>query len=218
MTAWQQRCAEFYQRLRILQFRFLSDCARVEGRPVLRQPVQFVGQGTVRIGRNVNLGIYPSPHFFSGYIYIEARSPDSLIQIEDDVCINNNSVLVSDGPGIFIGRGTMLGWHCEIIDSDFHDLHPDRQVSGEAKTGRVVIEENALIGANVKILKGVRIGKNAVIANGAVVTRPVPKNTVAFGNPARGGLGLVPEPAPPQPLERASAPVSPTQPESYTKS
>ena len=50
--------------------------------------------------------------------------------------------------------------------------------------------------ARQKILKGVRIGKNAIIANGAVVTRSVPENAVAFGNPARGGLGLVPEPLP----------------------
>jgi maltose O-acetyltransferase len=87
----------------------------------------------------------------------------------------------------------MLGTHCEIIDSDFHDLHPDRRSDGVAKMGKVVIGENVLIGSNVKILKGVRVGNNAVIANGSVVTRSIPENAVAFGNPARAGLGLVPE-------------------------
>jgi acetyltransferase-like isoleucine patch superfamily enzyme len=50
-----------------------------------------------------------------------------------------------------------------------------------------------LVGSNVQILKGVRIGKNAIIANGSVVTRSIPENAVAFGNPARPGMGLVPE-------------------------
>jgi acetyltransferase-like isoleucine patch superfamily enzyme len=196
MTRLQRKCAGLYQRLRILQFRFLSDCPNVQGKPNIRQPVQFVGQGTIRFSGAATLGWYPSAFFFSGYIYMEARSPSSFIHIEDGVCINNNSVLVSDGAGITIGKGSMLGTHCEVIDSDFHDLHPDRRGNGVAKMGQVVIGENVLIGSNVKILKGVRIGKNAIIANGAVVTRSVPENAVAFGNPARGGLGLVPEPLP----------------------
>jgi maltose O-acetyltransferase len=79
--------------------------------------------------------------------------------------------------------------------ADFHDLHPDRRSDGVAKTGKVVIGENVLIGSNVKILKGVRIGNNAVIANGAVVTRSIPENAMAFGNPARAGLGLMSEDA-----------------------
>ena len=107
--------------------------------------------------------------------------------------MNNNVVLVSDGPGIFIGKRSMLGTHCEIIDSDFHDLHPDRRTNGVGKSGRVEIGENVLIGSNVKILKGVKIGNNTVIANGAVVTRSVPENMMVFGNPGRGGLGLVQE-------------------------
>src|SRR6266481_3370116 len=168
------RFLHLYQRYRIAKFRFLSDCANVQGKPIIRQPVQFVGKGAIRFNGKVNLGFYPSPYFLNGYIYMEARSPDSIIQIEDGVWLNNNVVLVSDGPGIFIGKRTMLGTHCEIIDSDFHDLHPDR-------------------GSNVKILKGVRIGNNTVIANGAVVTRSVPENTMVFGNPGRGGLGLVQE-------------------------
>jgi acetyltransferase-like isoleucine patch superfamily enzyme len=61
----------------------------------------------------------------------------------------------------------------------------------------VVIGENVLIGSNTKILKGVHIGDNAVIANGSVVTRSIPANAIAFGNPARAGLGLVPEDAAP---------------------
>ena len=195
MTMWQNRVAELYRRLRVVSFRFLSDCPNVQGRPRIRQAVQFVGQGRITFNGEVTLGWYPAAFFFSGYIYLEARNPNAIIQIEDGVCINNNSVLVSDGPGIFIGKNSMLGCHCEVIDSDFHDLHPERRRNGTPRTGQVIIEENVLIGSNVKIMKGVRIGKNAVIANGSVVTRSIPANAMAFGNPARSGFGLVPEEA-----------------------
>ena len=193
MNRIRTRLLFLYQRFRIAQFRFLSNCENVQGRPTIRQPVQFLGRGTIRFNGTVNLGFFPSPYFLSGYIYMEARSPDSLIQIEDGVWMNNSVCLVSDGPGIFIGKKSMLGTHCEIIDSDFHDLHPDRRAGGTAKTGKVEIGENVLIGSNVKILKGVKIGNNSIVANGSVVTRSFPENVVIFGNPARGGLGLAPE-------------------------
>ena len=190
MRRVRNRLLFLYQRCRIAQFRFLSNCENVQGNPRIQQPVQFVGKGTIRFNGNVTLGFFPSPYFLSGYIYMEARSPESIIQIEDGVYMNNSVCLVSDGPGIFIGKDSMLGTHCEIIDSDFHDLHPDRRKSGAGKTGKVEIGENVLIGSNVKIMKGVRIGANSVVANGAVVTRSFPENVLIFGNPAKGGLGL----------------------------
>ncbi len=193
MTGIQRRVAFAYQRLRILQFRFLSDCARVQGKPDVRQPVQMVGKGTIKFNGKVTLGWYPSPFFFNGAIYLEARGENSIITIEEGVCISNNSSLISDGAGIFIGKDTMLGTNCEVIDSDFHDLHPDRRKTGQGKVAQVIIGQNVLIGSNVKILKGVHIGNNTVVANGSVVTRSIPENSVAFGNPARGGFGLVPD-------------------------
>lgn len=188
MTRLQRYCANAYQRLRIIQFRFLSDCSRVSGRPVVRQPVQLVGRGSIRFNGTVNLGFYPSPFFFNGYIYLEARTEEAVIELGDGVWINNNSFLISDGPGIFVGKRTMLGTHCEIIDSNFHDLHGGME--GVPVGGKVVIGEKVVIGSNVKILKGVKIGDNSVIANGSVVTRSVPENSVVFGNPAKAGIGL----------------------------
>jgi acetyltransferase-like isoleucine patch superfamily enzyme len=176
-----------YQKLRILKFRILSDCKHVYGTPIVRQPVQYTGLGVIRMNGQVNLGVYPSPFFLSGCIYLEARSQDSLIEIEDGVWINNNTCILSDGAGVYIGKRTMLGTNCEILDSDFHDIHPDHRMTGIPRSARVVIEENVLIGSNVKILKGVRIGKNSVVANGSVVTKSIPESMLAFGNPIKCG-------------------------------
>jgi serine acetyltransferase len=58
---------------------------------------------------------------------------------------------------------------------------------GRPREARVEIGENVMIGSNVRILKGVQIGNNSVIANGTVVTRSIPDNMLAFGNPAKCG-------------------------------
>jgi len=149
-----------------------------------------VGKGIIKFNGKVNLGVFPSPFLLSGYIYIEARNEDSVIEIEDGVWMNNNTYLISAGPGIFIGKGTMFGLNCEVIDSDFHHIHPDKRKDGTPRTGRVTIGENVLVGSNVKILKGVRIGNNCVVSNGSVVNRSFGENMIIYGNPAKGGFGL----------------------------
>ena len=49
----------------------------------------------------------------------------------------------------------------------------------------VIVKKNVWIGAGVTILPGVTIGENAIVGAGAVVTKDVPANTIAVGNPAR---------------------------------
>jgi acetyltransferase-like isoleucine patch superfamily enzyme len=174
-----------YERLRIAKYRFLSDCDRIVGKPVIRQPVQFIGKGQIKFNGRVVIGYFPSGGFYNGYTYMEARNPESVIEIGDGVWFNNNCALVSEGPGIYIGNRTTFGTDCEIVDSDFHDMHPDRRMDGVPKTAKVVIGENVFIASNVKILKGVEIGNNSIIANGAVITRSIPANVVVMGNPAK---------------------------------
>jgi acetyltransferase-like isoleucine patch superfamily enzyme len=49
----------------------------------------------------------------------------------------------------------------------------------------VVVEDNVFIGAGCKVLKGVRIGCNSVIGTGSIVTKDIPANSIAAGNPAK---------------------------------
>ena len=49
----------------------------------------------------------------------------------------------------------------------------------------IIVEDGASVGTSVTILAGVRIGKNAIIGAGSVVTKDVPDNTIVAGNPAK---------------------------------
>ena len=71
------------------------------------------------------------------------------------------------------------------ISTTGHPVHPDLRKNGEQFSFPVKIEDNVWIGSNVVILPGVTIGENSVIGAGSVVTKDIPKNVVAVGNPCK---------------------------------
>lgn len=88
---------------------------------------------------------------------------------------------------IMIGHDVWVGANVTIYDTDFHSIDPYERLHMSdinAKSAEVVIEDGVWIGSNAMILKGVHIGKGAVIAAGAVVTKDVPEFTIYGGNPA----------------------------------
>ncbi|MES2893450.1 MAG: DapH/DapD/GlmU-related protein [Bacteroidota bacterium] len=173
-------------RPRVLKYWVLSTCNNVEGTPVKNGPVLFNGLGIISFEGVVQLGFVDSPLFFSSYSHFEARNIRSSIKIKSGVFINNNACIISEGEeGIVIGENTLAGTSLTIFDSDFHDLDPSRRTTGVPKTAGVRIGNNVFIGSNVTILKGVEIGDNTVIGSGSVVTRSIPGNVVAGGNPCR---------------------------------
>jgi acetyltransferase-like isoleucine patch superfamily enzyme len=143
------------------------------------------GLGEIFFGKNVAIGVNSSPFFYETYSYIEARTIKSFVRIGDNVSINNNATIVSEGEGISIGNDTLIGTNVFIADSDFHNLDPDLRLSNVIKTEKVTIGNNVFIGSNVSILKGVDIGNNSVIAYGSVVTKSIPSNVIAGGIPCK---------------------------------
>ncbi|WP_229213983.1 acyltransferase [Dyadobacter psychrotolerans] len=91
---------------------------------------------------------------------------------------------------ITIGDNVKIGGGVCIYDTDFHSLDPmvrqnpsiDMQLKAKAS---IFIEDNVFIGAHSTILKGVHIGKNAVIGACSVVTKNIPDNQIWAGNPAK---------------------------------
>jgi acetyltransferase-like isoleucine patch superfamily enzyme len=181
--AWTLR--DLAQRPRVWKYAALSTCGRVRGTAIRHQPVLFLGPGEVALGHDVQFGWPESPHFYTGYCYVEAAHPDARIELGDRVEFNNNAMLKSEGPGIRVGRDGLFGANVEIFDSNFHDLDPRRRRRGQPRMALVDIGENVFVGMGVKILQGVTIGANSVIGAGAVVTSSIPADVVAGGNPAR---------------------------------
>lgn len=83
-----------------------------------------------------------------------------------------------------IGFGVSINRHCSIghhnIIHDYCSIYP-----GTHLTGDVEIERGVTIGPGTTIFTGVKIGENTVIGGGSVVTRDIPANVLAFGNPCK---------------------------------
>lgn len=103
------------------------------------------------------------------------------IEIGEGTYINFNCNFVDDGK-IRIGRKVLIGPGVTIATVG-HPVHPDFREYMYADP--VVIEDNCWIGAGSVICPGVTIGQNSVIGAGSVVTRDIPANVVAAGNPCR---------------------------------
>lgn len=97
--------------------------------------------------------------------------------------INFNFQAVDDGD-IYIGNDTLLGPDVKIITVN-HPIDPNKRLSKKMYIKDVFIEENVWIGAGTIIFPGVTIGKNSVIGAGSIVTKDIPDNVLAYGNPCK---------------------------------
>ena len=106
----------------------------------------------------------------------------------------NFNFCVLDENSVTIGDNVFIGPNCSIL-TPIHPLcHEDRNIFHDENTNTdinieysapVVIENNCWIGGSVTILPGVTIGEGCVIGAGAVVTKSIPANSLAFGNPCK---------------------------------
>lgn len=84
------------------------------------------------------------------------------------------------GQLVSIGDYVLISWDVNIIEFDYH-----APGGGIPKPKPIIIEDEVWIGARCIITKGVTIGKGAILAAGAVVTKDVPPYTLVAGNPAK---------------------------------
>lgn len=116
-----------------------------------------------------------------------------------EYCFIGNGSRIWSAKKISIGNRVLISHNVNIHDNNSHPLdaqkrhdqfkymlingHPTKELYlGEE---RIVIEDDAWIGFNATILKGVTIGKGAVVGACSLVTKDVPANAVVVGNPAR---------------------------------
>lgn len=115
------------------------------------------------------------------------------IFIGDDVIIGSNCTFI-DNEKIIIGSCVMIAPNLQIYTA-YHPILPeDRYIQNREANDPIYfntcadpveIKDGAWIGGGVIILPGVTIGKNSIIGAGSVVTRSIPDNCVAVGNPCR---------------------------------
>ena len=96
---------------------------------------------------------------------------------------NYNLTLVDD-THIYVGDATMFGPNVTVATAG-HPICPELRARGLQYNMPVRIGKNCWLGAGVVVLPGVTIGDNVVIGAGSVVTRDIPSNVVAVGNPCR---------------------------------
>lgn len=124
-----------------------------------------------RAGRDVVI----TPPFYCDY--------GSHIEVGDRFFANFNCTII-DVARVTIGHNVLLGPNVAIYTAG-HPIHPTARTSGYEYGIRVTIGNNVWIGGNAVITPGVRIGENTVIGAGSVVTRDIPGNVIAVGNPCR---------------------------------
>lgn len=105
------------------------------------------------------------------------------IEVGENFFANYNLVIL-DVAKVKIGDNAQIAPNVAIYTAG-HPIHPDSRNSGYEYGIDITIGDNVWIGGNTCIMPGVTIGNNVVIGGGSVVTKDLPDNVIAVGNPCR---------------------------------
>jgi len=120
-------------------------------------------------------GLYIEPPFRCDYGYN--------ISVGKNFYSNYNCTILDCAP-VTIGDNVMFAPNVSIFTAG-HPIHFEKRNSGIEYAFPVSIGDNVWIGGNVVINPGISIGKNTVIGSGSVVTKDIPDNVIAAGNPCK---------------------------------
>ena len=105
------------------------------------------------------------------------------IEVGENFFANYNFIVLDVGK-VRIGENVQIAPNVAIYTAG-HPLHPDSRNSGYEYGIDITIGDNVWIGGNTCIMPGVTIGNNVVIGGGSVVTKDIPDNMIAVGNPCK---------------------------------
>ena len=132
--------------------------------------VTFVGRNNLVVGFNVP----------------DIQRPELIIG--NDVIIGYRCE-INVAQSVRIGHHVLIATGVKIFDNNSHPIDPERRRTNAPMTGEdiapVVIHDDVWIGMEATILKGVTIGRGAIVAAGSVVTKSVPDRMIVAGNPAK---------------------------------
>lgn len=141
----------------------------------------FRGTGSeIRIGEGCTF----NSSGYTNHIGLNHRCIITTMSNNAKIVIGNNtgmsSSTITSWDSVEIGNNVRIGANCIIMDGDFHLDDPR-----VGRPRKIKIGDNVWIGANVIVMKGVTIGENSIVGCGSIVTKDVPPNSIAAGNPCK---------------------------------
>ncbi|SEI73715.1 transferase hexapeptide (six repeat-containing protein) [Cyclobacterium xiamenense] len=152
----------------------LRKCAALGKLVTVRGRLRVEGLGEIRVGDRCTIW----SHMGTTQLYADRGA---VLDIGEGTFINT-ACIISASERITIGKNCQVANQVIIMDGDFHGVD-DRSEKG--KSGAITIEDGAWLATRCMVLKGVRIGKGATVAAGAVVTKDVAPYTLVGGVPAQ---------------------------------
>lgn len=150
----------------------------------------------VQIGDNCIItsgsGLNPLSRNIKSCLYV---AKGATLKVGNGVGISSSTFWVKES--VSIGNYVAIGADCIIMDTDAHNLDWRVRCSKEANecgesvdtvtaaSAPIVIENNVLVGTRCIILKGVTIGARSIIGSGSIVTKDIPSDCIAAGNPCK---------------------------------
>lgn len=185
---------KFYRFFNRLYFRWKGICF---GQNIqVYNKVYLTGKrGQIIIGDDFHLTsgdcINPLCRNIRGCIHTDKSS--STIVIGNHVGMSSPCIWIHDR--LTIGNHVNIGGNCIIMDTDVHQMdyvarrgekvENADDANTKVQSAPVTIEDDVWIGANCIVLKGVTIGTRSIIGAGSVVTKDIPADCIAAGNPCR---------------------------------
>jgi len=157
---------------------------------------RFVGMPIIRLGPNSQIRLGDNVAFYSR-VDTNPRGvphPVTIATLDHGACIEIGSntsmtgVSISIRTSLSIGNWVQIGPGACIWDNDGHPLTSELRRDKDhqsIKRAPIVIEDDVFIGARAMILKGVTIGRGAIVGAAAIVTKDVKPGDIVAGNPAR---------------------------------
>lgn len=105
------------------------------------------------------------------------------VHFGSNIYCNSNLTLVDD-TFIYIGDNVMVGPNVTLATAG-HPISPKLRLDGIQSNKPIRIEKNVWIGSGVQVMPGITIGENSIVGAGSVVTKDIPANVIAVGNPCK---------------------------------
>ena len=150
------------------------------GSLLVRGRISIVNEGSIELTGKVRINSGFQNNRINGYSNgVITVKPNGKLILGDDVGLSNPIIYCTHK--ISIGEHTLVGADTKIVDTDFHPVSAEDRLekqNSSIKKAPIEIGKNVFIGMNCLIMKGVKIGDNAVIAAGSVISKDVPAGEV----------------------------------------